>query len=257
MSSRRRFLASTATVLGAFAAGCSQSDNPRQVSFGERADGVAVTAAEHRHSVFYINIDAADVHAFDDQAVYAKLDAETADEPPAVNDVSLVADGASYEGEEPPGFFAGEPPYTAERGTGWIVFEVPCPLDTSDVRVETQGVAWQLPGDLRSALEEPAPTFELLDFDPPESVSTGESLEASLTVRRTGGPGPLRLAWSLHAVGSPDQELVTKPVPRGTAQTVFVTFDGHQDAPDGVEEVRLDVDSADFEARVDIPLDRS
>lgn len=72
--------------------------------------------------------------------------------------------------------------YTAESGTGWLVFPLP-----EQVAAETAALTWPdgeiaLSSQVRTRLETPTPTFDVT-FDAPKTVAEGESPTLSISVR--------------------------------------------------------------------------
>lgn len=259
MPSRRDYLSATGVALGSLLAGCSE---PAKETTSGDVTSVDVTGAEHRHSAFYVHYDTPRVYAFDGQAVFVWLDATDASSTPASSSVSLTADGATYGARTSivsdgpsPSFFDGERPYSTERETGWLRFELPCPLDVDEAILEFPDGTRPLDENVRSALAEPAPSFELVEFKHPEAVTEGEQTTVEATVRHSGGPGPVRLAFT-QWVGPPRAARVTESIPAGETRTISHTFAGRSPSSD-IEQARLVVTGPNLSSRVDVPFHQS
>lgn len=83
----------------------------------------------------------------------------------------------------------------AEYAT-YATFPLAAPTSVDDVAVRwdgPDGTTWSLPGAARSALSAPTTRFELVSFDAPGRVGSGESFEVGYEVRNAGdAPGTVR-----------------------------------------------------------------
>ena len=114
--------------------------------------------------------------------------------PPSPDGVSLAGDDWRFNGTTTPGptydayqLYRREPAYDlGENRGGWVAFEVPNPLDASEVALtyESNGRTFSEPlaAETVAALAEPPAEFELVGFDAPESVEQYESFEVSVAV---------------------------------------------------------------------------
>ena len=88
--------------------------------------------------------------------------------------------------------------YTAEHGAGWLLFELPAPVESDRVALEldrgTSGAAtWTLPDEVTGRLRAPPPEFEVRDFEAPAEVRPDEPIEVSATIANAGeGAGTFR-----------------------------------------------------------------
>lgn len=256
MPSRRDYLSGSGAALGSLLAGCSQfreSSNP----------SVDVTRVEHRHSAFHVNVDAAGVYKFDEQAVIAYLEVRGRGTPPEPGDVSLVAGGDTYEARtsvvpDAPesNFLGGERSYSPERGGGWLVFELPCPLDVTEATIEFPDASRSLSDDVRAALAESAPLFNLVDYEIPDAVVVGEPTTISATMRHAGGPGVLRLVFTQRAKIH-NQRRVERRIPIGEETALSVTFDALDAKPEDVEDATLSISGPHLTAGSRVPIHQS
>ncbi|WP_435320177.1 hypothetical protein [Haloarchaeobius sp. TZWSO28] len=93
-----------------------------------------------------------------------------------------------YEGVTPARPPTGAEPYDPERGTGWVGFTVPAPLQTYHriaLSVGEETARTQLPESVRGQLSAPVPTYEVSEFSAPESASPGDAITVSATVSNT------------------------------------------------------------------------
>lgn len=64
--------------------------------------------------------------------------------------------------------------YTAESGSGWMLFELPERGDASDAALDWKGLEWQPPESLRARLAARPPSLSL-DWSVPETTTPGET----------------------------------------------------------------------------------
>ena len=223
-STRRTFLAGAAAALAGCVSGRSDpgtsdgtpeqtpapttSERPARstLAFGETATvgelDVRPTGAVVQDSyVALVYPDFADVVAAEGrQFLFLTVDA-SGSPAPAAEDFAVVAGDAAYAGE--PRGSAGRPyregrPYTPDAGHGWILYELPAPLEGERIAVELDvddgdPPTWHLPEDVVARLRGPAPAFEVRDFEAPDSVRPDEPIEVSATIANVGdGDGTFR-----------------------------------------------------------------
>lgn len=145
--------------------------------------------------------DFADVVAAEGQQ-YLFLTVDASGSPaPAPEDFAVLAGEASYAGQ-PRGSggrpYRDERPYTPDAGHGWLLYELPAPVESEHVAVELdvgegEPPTWHLPDDVVERLRGPAPAFEVRDLSAPDAVRADEPIEVSATVENVGdGPGTFR-----------------------------------------------------------------
>jgi hypothetical protein len=71
--------------------------------------------------------------------------------------------------------------YDAERGSGWVLFELPEVEDASDAALRWPGGEWQPGSSLRERLSSPAPTLSV-EWSVPDTVSVGDQPTIEFTV---------------------------------------------------------------------------
>lgn len=137
---------------------------------------------------------------------YLLLSADvTAGTPPALEEIAFHFDGrtvapASVGGQRLwPVLDGGRSFYTAERGSGLLVFELPESGDASDARLTWPGGEWHPARTLRDRLAAPAPAFAP-SVEVPESVPKNEAVSLSLTVT-TEGDLPRRFVAGVNRSG--------------------------------------------------------
>ncbi len=115
----------------------------------------------------------------------------------------LRADGERYEQDAPARWIPsrGNPYYRDGDGqdTGWIAFQVPAELDTTDARIvaldrdRAVGAVWRLSEQTRKRLQKPLPSLEFVDFEVPERIDPEERFEVRVTAENVGSvPGAYR-----------------------------------------------------------------
>ena len=88
--------------------------------------------------------------------------------------------------------------YTAEHGSGWILFELPAPVESDRVALELDGgergtATWSLPDEVIGRLQAPPPEFEVRDVQAPTEVARDEPIDISVTIANVGdGAGTFR-----------------------------------------------------------------
>ena len=223
-STRRRFLAGAVAALAGCVSGgrdpSTNDDTPEQtpvpttserpasstLAFGETATvgelDVRTTGAVVQDSyVALVYPDFADVVAAEGrQYLFLTVDANGTPAP-AAEDFAIVTGDAAYVGQ--PRGSAGRPyregrPYTPDAGHGWLLYELPAPVESERIAVEFRPdegatATWRLPEDVVGRLRRPAPAFEVRDFQAPDTVRPDEPIEVSATVANVGdGAGTFR-----------------------------------------------------------------
>ncbi|MFB6235261.1 MAG: hypothetical protein ABEH81_02995 [Halopenitus sp.] len=193
---RRHFLASGTALL---VAGCtSRIDAPNTAAGKGSATPPAtskkptsITVAKQLVQPGIVAMNGPDsITVLDEGGQFLLVRVETTDGPPLEQSAfSLRADGEQHQSESDQyPLYRGDPyeaGYTAESGTGWLVFPLP-----EQVTAKTAALTWPdgeiaLSSQVRSRLETPTPTFDVT-FDAPETVAEGESPTLSISVRNEG-----------------------------------------------------------------------
>lgn len=116
---------------------------------------------------------------------------------PSPNKIALTADDRRFEGTLAPGSSdgawelrdRGQAYDTEPIQSGWVAFEVPAPLDAEQIALtyESGGRTFSesLDSETVEALARPPAEFEVVAFDFPESIRSGESFEVSVVVENT------------------------------------------------------------------------
>lgn len=165
---------------------------------------ITLSDTRTQHSVFYLLFpDQFSVAAADEtQYLFASVGTETI--APRLQDFTLELEGDPY---RPVSSVADEPPshvehefgreYSAQRGSGWMAFELPGSVETPEgavvVDLDEMGTArWRLPAETATRLRAPPPEFALDSLDVPDRVE-GNTIPVSIAVENRGdGPGTFR-----------------------------------------------------------------
>ncbi|WP_415379733.1 hypothetical protein [Halosimplex sp. TS25] len=129
--------------------------------------------------------------ARDEQYVVALLDGASASRP-AVDDITLLADGTSADARNSVGyggwalFDYGGAYLPSDNPSGWVVFRVSKPLDVAEAAITWPGGEYPLGDDVLADLARPPASFEIASFEAPESAAQGTTFTLSLTVENTG-----------------------------------------------------------------------
>ncbi|WP_459193341.1 hypothetical protein [Halosimplex sp. J119] len=127
----------------------------------------------------------------DEQFVVALLNGAAAAWP-AVGEIELVAGGESYDAQDSVsygawGLFDYHAAYSPEDGgDGWVVFQMPKPLEVDDATVSWPDGEYALAEAILSDLARPPTDFAVESFEAPATASMGETITLSLTVENTG-----------------------------------------------------------------------
>jgi len=112
-----------------------------------------------------------------------------------------------------------------------LVFDVLAPLSATDPRITYtgsdgtpgDGQTWPIPAEVRERLTAPAPVFELVELDAPNSVEYGETLSVPITVRNTAETDGRFLALVVFPTKTADDDEsheMSTHVPAGETATV-------------------------------------
>ncbi|WP_123534997.1 hypothetical protein [Halosimplex salinum] len=129
--------------------------------------------------------------ARDEQYVVALLDGAAASRP-AVDEIALVADGGSHDAQNSVGyggwalFDYGGAYDPVDNPAGWVVCQLPDPLDVESAAITWPGGEYPLGDDVLADLARPPASFEITSFDAPASATQGETFTLSLAVENTG-----------------------------------------------------------------------
>jgi len=142
-----------------------------------------------------------------------------------------------------------------------LAYAVPSPLSGADARIEYEptGQTWPLPESDRELLAEPEPAFEILSLDVPDTVTRGEPLSVSLTVKNTTGTLGSFLAavyWPTTVADDDEATLIERTIAEDARMTIDRDIDTeYAPDPDG-EPVTLELRghvTADREVTVSDP----
>lgn len=180
-------------------------------------DGLEITVEEvrHQYSTYYLdNPDTLDVvHPDGSQLLFATVRVSTSNdsaERPAKDAFNVVADGGKHSPKNEVGGintsqlrpdFTSISEYGTNKYRGWIVFVLPTEIEDSKLdialqRGEGRRISWRVDSDLAKQLTSPPPTFSVEELKPPESVSSGESVEVPVTVSNDGSAGTFRSSFN-------------------------------------------------------------
>lgn len=288
-STRRTFVAAAAVWL----AGCSSggpsngsptSDTPSSsptsrstesagtTDIGETADvgdlDVRAHDAEASHSYFELPYpDFASVATSDgSQFVSVTVDVRGGSDldVPESGAFSIAVGERTYSaqtGRSTPSMDPGGAPYSRERREGWMRFEIPAPIGDGVVRFQLDGeggpVEWQFGPELVGKLREPAPEFEVRDFEAPEEVGPDEPIELSATVENVGdGPGTFRAALNQEGDIMYGGSTTTFEMEAGEERDWRETVDTHVDMdPDEAATIRLRFRSSGGDVDHDVAIE--
>jgi len=125
-----------------------------------------------------------------DQYVVVTVDAEATQAPPP-DEFALAAGGEEFPATTETGYgsrlWDRDRPY-GEDGNfeGWLLFELPKPLDADAAAVVWDGSEHALGDDAVARLARPPTDWAVREFTAPDSVALGEEATVSLTVENTG-----------------------------------------------------------------------
>lgn len=263
MQTRRRYLAALGIGLVGGAGCLSEGDTPAGADGGDGGDGgpdtttkppgstttdhppgadvgdVTVSDVTTREAVtFYRWPASTEVMApTDEQFVVAQV---TGPEDATVPEFVFRAGGREWSpglgrgNTEAPAAVAGREGGSAThgfRGSGYLAFRVPSPLDADDARIVApeRGASIALTAAGTDRLARPAPMFALESLSLPESVTAPEQVTVSLTVRNTSDVDGRFLAglhWPTERVADDDETAVVEGrVAAGETATFSATLD--------------------------------
>ncbi|WP_136688505.1 COG1361 family protein [Halorhabdus amylolytica] len=123
----------------------------------------------------------------------------------------------------------GDERYDADRGSGWVLFELPETDDASDAALVWPGGEWQPDAELRDRLASPAPSLSV-EWSVSETVTPGAEPTIEFTVTNEGAIDGLFVA-ALNRTGGGSAYMpvagIRKPIPAGetVSWTVTDTYD--------------------------------
>lgn len=231
---RRRFLATVGAVTGVGGVcGCvghpsaDGAHGPLSVTFERLQPGVGIARTDDI------------VVVGGDGIQYLYLIAEaTGGDPPSRANLAFRFDGAGYQAADPTGRWGdplyrttvdeGPPPYDADRGRGWLCFELPDSGDPVDAALVGPNDEWVPEGLPRSRLASPSPPLSLSwsvpdsvtdgDEDPDANASTDPTVPMEFSVTN-GGEHDGRFVAGLNRTGFVNTAigLINRRIPAGEA----------------------------------------
>ena len=256
---RRRFIG-LCGIAAAGLAGCANPTDDAGDGNGSPTPGTEPTPteppadaptlrAEHewlQPALVTMNVDALSVDGESGrQYLYLGVAVEAGDAP-ARSALRLRFDGETYPPAAPDRLYRTYPEddgqYRAERGEGWVLFDLPATGDASDLALldESSGTEWpvtsQASTNLDGRLAAPAPSLSL-DVTVPETVTVEEQPTVSLTVMNEGDRDGTFVGGVNRqgpAIASTPIETVRGVVPPGESTTLEVTDTvGYSQVPAG------------------------
>lgn len=249
---RRALLASSATILGAGFAGClgdsgdgsttgaPTTTEPTESTTSEPTSYGADVSAEFERlqpNVVVFGIDSVGVRPNGFQYAFFRVAVADGDAPER-SAFGFRFDGDSYPaGIDTSGMLwrdsEGDDRYTADRGSGWLVFELPETGDAGDAALVLGGDEWGVPESVRERLEEPSPSLSL-DWETPEEQPAGTS-----TLGFTVTNDSERDTWFVGGVNAVEIRAAYSPVaglareiPAGETVSWVVTHDNGKERDD-------------------------
>ncbi|MFB6140469.1 MAG: hypothetical protein ABEJ26_08555 [Halosimplex sp.] len=128
-----------------------------------------------------------------EQYVIAVLDGRGTAEPPAVDEFALVADGESraFTNEIGHGNWAlfdyGEAYSPGDNKSGWLIANVPKPLDAESVSLTWPGGSHPLGDDALTELRRSPAAFAVRSFETPERADPGDDVTVTVSVENISG----------------------------------------------------------------------
>lgn len=260
---RRALLGSAAGLLSAGLAGClgdpggsgttsspgTTSTDPGTTEYHGTDDDLAETTTFEasvsvelerlQPAVLVMGIDSVGVRSEGSQYLYYRVDVTDGDPP------ERTAFGFRYGGQVvSPGLDLGDGPtlwrdsetddrYTAERGEGWLVFELPADQAATHAALALGNEEWPVGDAVRERLEAPAPELDL-DWDVPEEQPAGESTlgftvtnDSDLDTWFVGGLNAIEIRAAHSPVAG-----VRREVPAGETVSWEVTHDNGREPDD-------------------------
>lgn len=130
---------------------------------------------------------------------------------------------------------------------GYLAFSVPAPLSAEEPRIvlEDGAATWGLSDAAVAELGRPSPTFALETLDVPETVTRGESLSVSLTVRNTSdvdGGFLTSVHWPTEGIADDDESTVVSGTVAAGETEPFTLDLGTGHSTDETERVPLTIE---------------
>jgi len=187
----------------------------------------------------------------DRQLLFVGVEAIDADPPPEPADLGFVADDryggwVEFEARGAVSLDTGvnrERPYDPEALVGWVGFDLPVPFEATTAKIERVDVSpivtWSVPEDVLAALEQPAPLFEVSNFQAFETVATDEPVEVTFDIENAGSvPGVFRACLNkLGPLYAPSP--IRRTLVPGESVTVGQTIDYYTDVDMSAEAIRF------------------
>lgn len=255
---RRALLASSGTLLGSALAGClggsggsgptttgartteyhgTTDDTPETTQFDVTLD---VTLERHQPGVLVLGVDSVGVRSDGSQYLYYRVEVTDGD-PPKRTDFGFRYGGDVYS----PLYDLGsggmlwrvhdgaDPYYAADRGSGWLLFELPAARSAEHAALALGSEEWPVDEPVRERLAAPAPSLSL-DWDAPAEQPAGES-RFGFTATNDGD----RDAWFVGGLNAVDVRVAHAPVagmrravPAGESVSWEVTHDNGKEPDD-------------------------
>ncbi|QGN07666.1 hypothetical protein Hrd1104_10405 [Halorhabdus sp. CBA1104] len=129
--------------------------------------------------------------------------------------------------------------YDAERGSGWVLFELPDLDDASDPTLVWPGGEWQPGADIRQRLSSQAPSLSV-EWSAPDTVTVGDQPPIEFTVtNESDRPG--RFVAALNRTGGGIVSMpvagISKSIPAGETVSWSLTDTYDIRAPGGDEQI--------------------
>ena len=120
---------------------------------------------------------------------------------------------------------------------GWLAFPVDGELDPESPKITVLDTGWRLPQSVTERLRQPAPQFNLVSFDHPETVAPDEPFTVSVTAENVGPVmgsfrGVLNAANVRYAYYPHEFALALDPGERATWELEYAGDEGLNDADD-------------------------
>jgi hypothetical protein len=189
---------STSTDTGTGTTTTTQTPDRSAVGDTITADGAALTLVEvvTASGLPFVYTDSGGVQSSEGRRYVLADIATRGSSPPAASRYSLTAGARLVGPAEPRGSYwfgldEHRYPYSPGPGGGtdsggWLAFPVEGELDADAPQITVNGAGWRLPESVTERLRQPAPQFDLVSFDYPETVGSEEPFDVSVTAANTG-----------------------------------------------------------------------